>query len=268
MRTKHIIGITGLIAAGAFVSSSFGQNGPRGIGPQAMPGLQNQQCPLLDVVGEPSAAEIETMLFMKEEEKFSRDVYNALAKTWDATLFSRIAQAEQRHLDAVTRLIDAYEIVDTTPSEVGVFSIPELQTLYTDLVAKGSESQAAAIEVGISIESMDIQDLTEALAETTDPAQIRIYSNLLRASSRHLTAFTRAKANDTLDCIQLGFGPRNGGNRGPCRIGCSVQNGGLGGRGIGQARNPRRGLGQYGPCPLGLVPGTGTAVRDDSGPNR
>ena len=260
--------MTGLIAAGTLVLPSFGQNGPRGNGLQAMPGTQAQQCPLLDVAGEPSVAEVETMLFMKEEEKFSRDVYNALAEKWDATLFARIAQAEQRHLDAVTRLIDAYGIEDTTPSDVGVFSIPELQTLYDDLVVKGSESQAAAIEVGISIESMDIQDLTEALAETVDPPQIRIYSNLLRASSRHLTAFTRAKANGTLDGIQLGFGPRNGRNRGPWRFGCSVQNGGLGGRGIGQARAPGGGLGRNGTCPLGLEPGTGTPARDGAGPNR
>ena len=233
-----------------------------------MPGMQNQPCPLLDIVGEPSAAEIETMLFMKEEEKFSRDVYAALAEKWDATIFAKITLAEQRHLDAVTRLIDAYGLVDTMPSEVGVFSIPELQTLYTDLVAKGSESQDAAIEVGISIESMDIQDLIDALAETTDPAQIRIYSNLLRASSRHLTAFTRAKANGTLDCIQPGFGPRNGRNKGSCGLGCSVQNGGLGGRGNGQAQGPWRGLGQNGTCPLGLEPGTGTPARDGTGQNR
>lgn len=256
-----------LITAGMLVLSAFGQRGPRGGGLQTTPAALNPQCPLLDVAGEPSAVEVETMLFMKEEEKFSRDVYIALAEKWDSTIFARIAQAEQRHLDAVARLIDAYDLIDTTPTEVGIFSIPELQTLYDDLVAKGSESHAAAIEVGISIESMDIQDLTEALAETTDPVQIRIYANLLRSSSQHLSAFSYAKANGTLDCLQNCFESRQGRGRRSGGIGCASRGGGFGGRGKSQTPCLERGPGQNGVCPLGLEPGAGRSAREGVGPN-
>jgi hypothetical protein len=65
------------------------------------------------------------------------------------------------------------------------------QKLYDDLVAKGSASRAAAIEVGVTIEKTDIADLKTAIAQTDEAILDRVYGSLLAASQRHLTAFER-----------------------------------------------------------------------------
>ena len=46
--------------------------------------------------------EIAHMRYMREEEKLARDVYLDLANHWSIPVFGKIAQAEQRHMDAVT----------------------------------------------------------------------------------------------------------------------------------------------------------------------
>ena len=66
-----------------------------------------------------------------------------------------------------------------------------MQKLYDDLVAKGSASRAAAVQVGISIETMDIADLEAAIAQTDEAQLDRAYGNLLAGSQRHLQAFER-----------------------------------------------------------------------------
>lgn len=136
--------------------------------------------------------DVNNILFFKQEEKLARDVYQALAETWDHAAFANIAVSEQRHMDAVGRLIKAFGLDDTTPDETGKFSIPELQALYDELRVKGSKSLAEALKVGVLIEETDITDLDEALAATGNPAVTRVMTNLRRGSSNHLAAFTRA----------------------------------------------------------------------------
>lgn len=47
------------------------------------------------------------LAYMCEEERFARDVYTAIAKLYpDATAFTNIAKAEQRHMDAVGSLLE------------------------------------------------------------------------------------------------------------------------------------------------------------------
>ncbi len=48
------------------------------------------------------------VLYMWEEEKLARDVYLALADTWQLPIFGNIAGAEQRHMDLVWKLIETY----------------------------------------------------------------------------------------------------------------------------------------------------------------
>ncbi len=59
-----------------------------------------------------SAAEVEGLLLMREEEKLARDVYDALADIWDLRAFSNIAGSEQTHMDAVGRVLATYGIPD------------------------------------------------------------------------------------------------------------------------------------------------------------
>jgi hypothetical protein len=165
-----------------------------------------------------TATEVADLQYMREEEKLARDVYTALAAKWsEATVFARIAQSEQRHMDAVKVVLDRYGIADPAVGKAaGEFANAELQSLYDRLVAEGSGSLAAALGVGQTIEEADIADLEKAIAATANADLDRLYGNLLRASQNHLRAFT-SHADGTLPArgAGQGFGPRAGQGAGP-----------------------------------------------------
>ena len=99
---------------------------------------------------------------------------------------------EQRHLDRVGELLAKYEIADPIGDDkVGSFQDPKLQKLYDELVAKGSTSVTAALQVGATIEDLDLFDLETALSEVVDSEDIRqVYLNLAKGSRNHMRAFT------------------------------------------------------------------------------
>lgn len=136
-----------------------------------------------------SPAESTSILFMKQEEKLARDVYQTLADRWGLAVFKNIVRAEERHMAALTSLVTRFELVDATPTGPGVFTVPELQKLHDELVARGQTSVEEALQVGVVIEQTDIADLKEAIATSSDPVLLRVYGNLLRGSTHHLSAF-------------------------------------------------------------------------------
>ena len=71
----------------------------------------------------------------------------------------------------------------------GVFTNPDLQALYGDLVVRGSESITEALLVGALIEDLDIADLQARASD--DPAIALVFSNLEKGSRNHLRAFIR-----------------------------------------------------------------------------
>ena len=76
-----------------------------------------------------SDAEINSLVFMREEEKLARDVYLSLYDLWGLQIFQNIADSEQTHTDAVASLLEKYDIpdpADTSPA--GVFVNPDLQS--------------------------------------------------------------------------------------------------------------------------------------------
>jgi hypothetical protein len=143
-----------------------------------------------------SAEEKASLLYMYEEEKLARDVYNALNATWNLPTFQNIAASEQMHMDSVKSLLDRYGL--TAPAlPAGSFADASLQSLYTTLVAQGGQSAADALKVGAAIEEIDILDLQTRLAQT-DNADIQlVYTNLMNGSKNHLQAFTSALQNQT-----------------------------------------------------------------------
>ncbi len=148
--------------------------------------------PLIDTLplGELSQAEIDGLLFMYEEEKLARDVYNYLTTLYTQPMFGNIANAEQNHMNSVGNLLDRYGIEVPVADKAGLFENADLQQLYTDLTAKGSQSLADALLVGAAIEEIDILDLKEEL-ELVDQADIqRIYESLLYGSYNHLNSFS------------------------------------------------------------------------------
>ena len=139
-----------------------------------------------------SAGEIQSILFMREEEKLARDVYLTLYDQWDLAIFENIASSEQTHMNAMGTLIQRYGLEDPTEANgVGEFADSTLQALYTDLITAGSESLSDALRVGAAIEEIDILDLEDYLPQTDAQDIERVYQNLLNGSRNHLRAFVR-----------------------------------------------------------------------------
>jgi hypothetical protein len=137
-----------------------------------------------------SEEETKGLMQMREEEKLARDVYLTLYQDWDYPIFQNIARSEQRHMVAVKSLLDKYNLIDPIIDDtVGVFSDPNIQNLYFELVQKGRISVAQAWHVGALIEDLDIFDLKEFL-QTADNVDIKtVYQNLMKGSRNHLRAF-------------------------------------------------------------------------------
>jgi hypothetical protein len=141
--------------------------------------------------GSLSQQETEGLLFMWEEEKLARDVYQELYETWNLPIFRNIAMSEAQHMESVEMLLDAYGLEKSGSDESGVYEDKELVGLYADLTARGKTSVVEALKVGALIEDLDIHDLQQNL-ELTDNDDIRIlYQNLMKGSRNHLRAFLR-----------------------------------------------------------------------------
>lgn len=134
--------------------------------------------------------EISALQFMREEEKLAHDVYVTLYEQWDLRLFNNIARSEQQHTDAVAYLLERYDVEDpAADTEFGEFVSQDLQALYDDLIAQGSNSVADALKVGAAIEEIDIMDLEERLGDVTNAEVRRVFENLTFGSENHLRAF-------------------------------------------------------------------------------
>lgn len=139
-----------------------------------------------------SDAEKTDLIYMREEEKLARDVYQTLYEKWGVQIFANIAQSEQTHTETVRDLLEKYDIADpVTDDSVGVFQNKDLLSLYNSLTSQGAVSEVEAFRVGALIEELDIKDLQEAMVRT-DNADIQFaYENLVRASRNHLRSFTK-----------------------------------------------------------------------------
>ncbi|MCP5519840.1 MAG: DUF2202 domain-containing protein [Verrucomicrobiales bacterium] len=188
----------------------------------------------------------DNLLFLKQEEKVARDVYQTLGELWAHPTFLNIARSEQRHMDAVDRLIAAYALTDSTPAVVGEFTIPALQELHDQLVLAGAQSLEDALAVGVLVEVTDIEDIDEMLAATQDPLVIRVLTNLRKGSENHLAAFNRALENpESADCLGSPVGQGRRGGQGAPAGTCIGQpgTGRQGGQANGQAGRQGTGKG-------------------------
>lgn len=168
-------------AALAFAALSIG-NDP-GAGPAAAARSTPQQL---------TAAERDALRYLREEEKLARDVYVTLASTSGDRRFTNISRSEQRHMDAVGALLTRYGIKDPAAgNDPGEFTDPELQQAYDQLISHGTTSRDAALEVGRTIETMDLADLAERRELTRRADILAVIDNLAAGSQRHLAAFSR-----------------------------------------------------------------------------
>lgn len=148
-----------------------------------------------------NADETAALLFMREEEKLARDVYNFLFTTWGQTTFQNIASSEQMHMDEIKLLLDRYALTDPALAP-GQFTDANLQTLYNQLTAQGSLSLGDALKVGAAIEEIDIRDLQTRLAQTDNADIQQVYTNLMNGSYNHLKSFTDVLLTQTGETYQ------------------------------------------------------------------
>jgi len=125
---------------------------------------------------------------MAEEEKLAHDLYAVFGDKY-GTPFSRITNAETRHLAEVRIVLKRYAITDpTTGKAAGTFMTASTQQLYNKLLAQGAASVDGANAAARTVESTDITDLKAAATGITAPDVTQVYKNLLAASQRHLMA--------------------------------------------------------------------------------
>lgn len=197
----NVIGVQAQGAVAAPLVGNGNGNGGQGGGAQAT-GTQDHAVELAAIpASDLSAEEAADLLYMYEEEKLARDVYNALYATWNVPTFQNIASSEQMHMDSVKSLLDRYGLTAPTLAP-GSFADTSLQNLYTSLVAQGSQSIGDALKVGAAIEEIDILDLQTRLAQTDDADIQMVYNNLVNGSNNHLKAFTSVLLNQTGETYQ------------------------------------------------------------------
>ena len=92
-------------------------------------------------------------------------------------------------MDEIKVLLDRYALTDPALG-AGQFTNPDLQALYTQLVAQGNLSVGDALKVGAAIEEIDIRDLQTRMAQTDNADVQQAYTNLMNGSYNHLQAFT------------------------------------------------------------------------------
>lgn len=161
------------------------------------------------------ADEKASVAFSREEERLARDLYTEFGKLYDSVVWDRIAGSEQRHFDAIGRLLTTYELDDPSAGlAAGTYSDDTLQDLYDDWLADGKANEDAAFKAAIELEKRDIADLKAQLKIVDDDAVENVYERLLKGSENHLAAFTRwSEGDQTMG--QPGNRPNgNGPNRG------------------------------------------------------
>lgn len=145
-----------------------------------------------------SEQEIEDLQFLREEEKLARDVYLYAFNKYGLNVFNNIAASEQKHMDQVKSIMESYGIEDPSLATSGSFSNSTLQDLYVELTAKVDISLGDALEVGATIEDLDIHDLN-MMAENSVREDISLlYSNLACGSANHMRSFITQLASQQL----------------------------------------------------------------------
>lgn len=149
-----------------------------------------------------SPAEKDNLIFLREEEKLARDVYLYAVEKYNSTIFSNISYSEQSHMDEVLVLLNRYDITDPAQNSApGVFLNGTLQNLYNELTSKVDQGFLEALQVGATIEDLDINDIKGFYANTTIQDIIKVYDNLSCGSRNHLRSFVGQLSNFQYDYV-------------------------------------------------------------------
>jgi hypothetical protein len=154
---------------------------------QTVTGFSQQKMALLQ-------PEADALIYMREEEKLARDVYDSLYAKWDVNPFGNIRQSEQVHMNRMATLISKHTLKDpvaVTNDQHGMFVNATMQQYYHELVTSGSLSLTDALKVGAKIEELDIADLEERMKQSKSTDVLEAFEFLNMGSYNHLRAFVR-----------------------------------------------------------------------------
>lgn len=131
------------------------------------------------------------LIYTRQEEKLAYDVYRYAFDKYGLSIFDNISNSESTHQSKVIQLLEKYNIPDPIVNvERGVFDDTHLQELYIQLVKKVDISLVDALEVGATIEDLDIYDIMELYAITKNADIKNVYESLICGSRNHLRGFT------------------------------------------------------------------------------
>ena len=205
-KTIYTLTATGILLTGlsalvltSDVSASamgFGRNKNQTVQTTTSSSTANTQAHYQDLLALPkedlSNEEKDSLLYMREEEKLARDVYQTLGEKYNTNVFKNIVKSEQKHMDTIKLLLDKYGLSDSvTSNETGKFNNETLAKLYTDLVNKGSVSELEALKVGATIEDLDISDLIKDLGKTDNQDIKQVFESLKKGSENHIRSFAK-----------------------------------------------------------------------------
>lgn len=138
-----------------------------------------------------SEAEEEMLYYGYSEELLAHDMYMYFYELYGVQTFQNIANSELEHMTAVKTLLERYEL--EIPTDYGI-----LTDTFDALKTQGEESLQKALEVGVKIELLDIDDIAETI-RTTDNDDFKImFTNIGGASFNHLRWFLKALDNNGL----------------------------------------------------------------------
>jgi hypothetical protein len=134
----------------------------------------------------------EAWLRLWTDELAARDLYAALDAQTTRPVFQNIGRSETHHRDTIAALLKAAGHEMPAEPKPGAYGDPEIQKVYTDLLAQGSKGELEAFQAGAAFEELDISELERELArEELSEAERQVLTALRDASVRHLTAFRR-----------------------------------------------------------------------------
>lgn len=156
-------------------------------------GCSNEDTPTGSALENSSLTETDkdALLFMLEEEKLARDTYAYLDGLYNKGQFAKIKSSEQSHMDAIANLLEQFGITYYVMPH-GEFSDTDIQELYDQFILKGTIDSVNALEVGATIEDLDIVDLESYITDLSNPSIIGVFELLQCGSRNHLRGFTSA----------------------------------------------------------------------------
>jgi len=101
----------------------------------------------------------------------ARDLYAYAYEKYSVQTFGNITHAEQQHMDAIKVLLDRYNI--EAPSDYAADN-----ELYNTLKDKIDLSEKDAIEVGIMVEKVDIDNILADIKNTDNDDLKVIFTNI------------------------------------------------------------------------------------------